>query len=337
MTQPLHLAIFVIAITLIFDFTNGFNDAANIVATMISSRAISPRIALLIAAVFEFFGAYFLGTAVATTIGKGIIDPTMFRGTAGVWIVISALCGAIGWNVLVWWFGIPSSSSHALIGGLVGSFVIAVGPHAIQWAKVIQIFIILVISPFVGGILGFLFLKTVLYIFRYAPPSANELFKKLQIPSSIFLALSHGTNDAQKSMGVITMSLIILGFLPPDAGVPRWVILACALAIALGMSVGGQRTIKTLGGKLYRIRPVHGFSSQTCSGLVLYSASLFGFPVSTTQVVSGSIMGVGSADRIKAVRWHIVGHIVSTWIITMPSSALLAAGIFECLKFGFHI
>ncbi len=360
LASPLTLAVAAILIALAFDFSNGFNDSSNIVATMISSRAIKPKWALTIAAGFEFIGAYFLGTAVASTMGKGIVDPSQFTGNAGVLIVIGTLCGAIGWNLMVWRIGIPSSSSHALIGGMLGAFIFAKGfdfqhnvfsfvegASVIHWAKVGQIFLVLVCSPFIGGFGGFLVMKFTLWLFRYAPPDANVLFKRLQIVSSIGLALSHGTNDAQKTMGIITMTLLILGpeqfpgwmtehgRLHSGVGgfiVPHWVILACSAAIACGIATGGWTIIKTIGMKLYKVRAVHGFSAQACSAGVLYTTAILGFPVSTTQIVSSSVMGVGAAQQIKAVRWGVIGNIILTWILTIPGAALMGGTAYFLIR-----
>lgn len=340
MDVNLILAVITVTLALFFDFSNGFHDSSNIVATMISSRAISPKWALIIACFFEFVGAFFLGTAVAATIGKGIVDPAAFTGTSGVLIVIAALIGAIAWNMGTWYFGIPSSSSHALIGGMIGAFIFArgfdfsawtfswtLGAGAIMWGKVVQIFLVLVFSPLLGGFAGYCFMKLTVWVFRYAPPAANTFFKRMQILSSIGLALSHGTNDAQKTMGVVTMCLIMLRFQSADATgqfhVQGWVIFACACAIAAGIATGGWTIIKTLGMKLFKVRPVHGFSAQTCSAAVIYASSLFGFPVSTTQVVSSSIMGTGAGQRFNAVRWGVIGNIMTTWVLTIPCSALV--------------
>ncbi|MBI4177806.1 inorganic phosphate transporter [bacterium] len=317
---------------------------------MISSRAISPKWALIIASVFEFVGAYFLGTAVAATMGKGIVDPTHFLGQAGVLIVIGTLLGAVGWNMLTWYYGIPSSSSHALIGGMLGSFIFAAGfdfanftfsfetgVKVIYWKKVGQIFLVLIASPFIGGLAGFFFMKATTWFFRHAPPAANVLFKRLQIASSIGLALSHGTNDAQKTMGVITLSLIILGFQPGAADgakffVQDWVILACSAAIAIGIATGGWTIIKTLGMKLFKVRAVHGFSAQTCSGAVLYTTAVLGFPVSTTQIIGSSVMGTGAAQRANAVRWGVIGNILIAWLLTIPCAALLGGAAYFAVR-----
>lgn len=333
MDETLLLAAGLTAIALFFDFWNGFHDSANIVATMISSRAMSPQRALAIAAICEFVGAYFLGTAVAHTIGKDLIDPSQFEGPTAIYVVIAALAAAIGWNLFIWWYGFPSSSSHALIGGLLGAFVAARGAHVVAWPTVGKVFGILLLSPFVGGITCYVFMRIVLRLFLYAPPAANEFFRRAQTLSSMCLALSHGTNDAQKTMGVITMGLILLGY--QDRGtfeVQHWVIIACSLAIALGIASGSWRIIQTLGGKIYRVRPIHGFSAQTTSALVLYGTAAVGFPVSTTQVITSSIMGAGASERINMVRWGVVWNILLTWVTTIPGAALAGAGAYLLLR-----
>ncbi len=317
---------------------------------MISSRAISPKYALLMAAAAEFIGAFFLGTAVAKMMGKGIVDPAMLQEWQAVYIIIATLIGAIAWNLITWKFGIPSSSSHALIGGLVGSFVVAKGFNIINWWNVLKIFGVLISSPLIGGFGSAIVTKLFLRLFRYAPPQANTLFKRLQIVSSMGLALSHGTNDAQKTMGIITLTMLILGpenfpgfltnygKLHSGAGgfvVPQWVIISCSLAIALGIASGGWTIIKTLGSKLYKVKPINGLSAQTGSAFVIYLAAITGFPVSTTQIVSSSIMGSGAAERFKAVRWGVIGNILITWIITIPCSAIIGAISYYVIKIIF--
>lgn len=337
------LAISVIALALFFDFSNGFNDSGSIVATMVSTGALSPRGALLSAAIFEFIGAFFLGTGVARTIGKGIVDP----GRINLSVVLAALCAALSWNFIVWYFGIPSSSSHALIGGILGAILISSGSAVINWKIVLWIITILIATPLIGLIAGYAFTRIILDFFSNVKPSrANSVFKRLQVISSIGLALSHGTNDAQKTMGIITMMLITLYKISPQSMkifyspnpkksffIPTWVVLSCAISIAIGIGTGGWRIIKTLGAKLYKIRPVHGFCAQSCSGMIIYISALLGFPVSTTQITSSSIMGAGSAQRVNAVRWGIVENIIMTWIITIPVSALIGGLIYSGIHF----
>ena len=334
-TASLSIAILLIAIVLLFEFSNGFNDCANMVAPPIITGALNSRRALLIISIFEFIGAWFLGTAVARTLGEGIVDPSHI--TMGA--LFATLFGAILWNIGGWYFGMPSSSSHALIGGLLGAIAVASGPEWIHWGKVGEVLAVLILTPLVGLIGGRYLTKKILVLFENSKPGqANRLFKHLQVLSSITLALSHGSNDAQKGMGIISLSLIILHRISPQsvekiyqpmpAGafyVPKWVILICSLALALGVSTGGWRIIRTLGKKLYKVRPVHGFSAQACSSAVIYLSSLFGFPVSTTQIVSSSILGAGSARSLGSVRWGVGGQIFFTWIVTIPGSAVLSA------------
>jgi PiT family inorganic phosphate transporter len=334
-THVLAIAFILIAIVLLFEFSNGFNDCANMVVSPVITGALGPRKALLIIAVFEFIGAWFLGTAVAQTLGKGIVSPQ----NIGIAAIFAALLGSILWNLGGWYFGMPSSSSHALIGGLLGAVIMSSGPGYIFWRRVWEILAILILTPIIGLMAGRYLTKMVLSISEnFRPNPANRLFKRLQIFTSVTLALSHGTNDAQKGMGIISLSLIIFHRISPKIiekiyepinqnafYVPKWVILACSLALALGVSFGGWRIMKTLGTKLYRVRPVHGFSAQASSSAIIYLSSLFGFPVSTTQIVSSSILGAGSAQRLGSVRWGIGRQIFFTWIITIPGSALLAA------------
>jgi PiT family inorganic phosphate transporter len=328
------LAIAVISLALLFDFSNGFHDAANVVATIITTRALSPKRALVIAAVCEFIGPFLFGTAVAQTIGKNIIDVSAFDPTAlhiSAALIIAALIGAIMWNLITWFFGLPSSSSHALIGGMVGAVLVAYGSGKILWGGVLYVVSSLVISPLLGLIFGMLFLRITFRIFRNATPKVNYFFNRMQIPSSIALALSHGANDAQKSMGLITLSLVVLGF-SPTFHIPLWVVASCSTAIALGTASGGWRIIKTMGSKIYRLRSVHAFCAQTASATVILGAALLGGPVSTTHVVSSSIMGVGAGQRMSAVRWGVAKNIMLAWLITIPASALMAGLSFFLIR-----
>lgn len=330
------MAILVVVLALFFNFTNGFNDSASQVATIIFSRTLEPGIALLVAAVANFFGAYFLGTAVAQTIGSGIVDPSLMRdGVSGVLVILAALIGAVLWNLITWYFGIPSSSSHALIGGLVGSFLFSWGADPINWQKVLMIVVVMIVSPIVGFIITFIFTQLTLIFSQWSSPKINKVFKNLQIVSLITQALSHGTNDAQKAMGVIVFALIVLGLYNPPVGeyiIPTWIIVSCALAISLGTMIGGKKIIKKLGSGLYKIRPIHGFASQTTSTIIIYLASVLGFPVSTTQVISSSVMGAGAAFRPKMIRWKIAQDMVLVWFITIPISGLIAGLSFLLLN-----
>jgi len=309
-----------IALALAFDFLNGFHDSSNIVATMIASRAMNGQMALTITAIAHFFGPFLFGVAVATTVGHEVLNDVEIKLS----VTMSALIAAIIWNLLTWYLGIPSSSSHALVGGMLGAAVIESGWGVVKMAGLTKVIVALTTSPVIGLAIGFLVMKTTLFLARPFPPSINSFFKRSQLVTALALALSHGTNDAQKTMGVITMGLVSAGVLK-EFHVPIWVIVISAGAIAFGTWIGGWRLIKTLGGKFYKIRPIHGFTAQVTSAGVILSASLLGGPVSTTQVVSSAIMGVGSAERISKVRWGVAGQIVTAWITTIPASAAMAA------------
>lgn len=340
------LIFLIIAIVLLYEFINGFNDCANMVATPIITGALEPRQALLALAIFEFIGAWFLGTAVAKTLGSGIVNPAQIT----ILSILVALFSAIIWVLSAWYLGMPSSSSHALIGGLLGAVIMQAGTEAIHWGTVIKIIIMLISTPLLGLVMGHLLTKNFIIFFAgFKPSLANRLLKRLQVVTSITLALSHGSNDAQKGMGVISLALLLFYKASPkevgrfyqpggDSGfyVPDWVILICSLAIALGVSFGGWRIMKTLGTKLYKIRPIHGFSAQTCASTVIYLSSLFGYPVSTTQIVSSSILGAGSAQRLGSVRWQVGKQIFLTWLFTIPGSAFLSAGFFLIVKRWFY-
>jgi len=315
--------IILIAIALVFDFLNGLHDSSNIVATVISSRALPPRTALLMTAVAEFCGPFIFGVAVATTIGQDLIPP----GALTMQAIFAALLSAILWNVITWWAGIPSSSSHALIGGIIGAVGAEAGLLALNPRGLGKVLVALFVSPIIGLVAGYLFTKLVFWLARGTSPRINWFFKRSQIFTSLALALSHGTNDAQKTMGVLALGLVTAGYLP-EFYVPIWVIALSAGAIAIGTAFGGWRLIRTLGGKFYRIRPVHGFSAQLTSASVILGASLLGGPVSTTQVVSSAIVGVGSAERLNKVRWGVASNIATAWLLTIPCTALTAAALY---------
>jgi PiT family inorganic phosphate transporter len=304
------------------------------VATIIMTRAISPRKALLIAAACEFIAPFFLGTAVAKVIGQDIVDLSAFDQKTlpiSYAFIISALVGAIIWNLITWVFGFPSSSTHALVGGMVGAVLIAYGSDKIFWEGLIYIVISLIVSPLLGLIFGFLTLKIVFYFSKNATPRLNYLLNRMQIPSSIALALSHGANDVQKSIGLLAMSLVILG-ISPSFHIPFWIVASCGMATAIGTASGGWRIIRTVGSKIYRLRSVHAFCAQTSSAIVILGASVVGGPVSTTHVVSSSIMGVGAGQRISGVRWGVAKNIVVAWFVTIPASAAMAAGSFLLIR-----
>jgi len=322
----MFIIIVVIGLALMFDFLNGVHDSSNVVATMISSRALSPRLALGITALANFFGPFIFGVAVAETIGHEIVAAE----TISEVVLLAALTSAIGWNLLTWYLGFPSSSSHALIGGLIGAVVMGAGWGAIQLAGLEKILIALFASPIVGFLIGYLILRVTLLLSWNATPRINSFFRQSQVVTALALALSHGTNDAQKTMGIITLALVTGGYLSAFA-VPLWVILACATMIALGTALGGWKLIRTLGGKFYKIRPVDGFAAQLASAAVILGASLVGGPVSTTQVVSSAIMGVGAAERANKVRWGVAQEIAMAWLLTIPATMLVAAGIYALL------
>jgi PiT family inorganic phosphate transporter len=326
--SALILLIALVILALIFDFLNGFHDSANIVATMISSRAMTARAALTIVALAEFAGPFLLGVAVAKTVGTEVASPQAIT----IAVVMAALLSASLWNVVTWYFGIPSSSSHALIGGILGAVALGSGLTAIRPEGVWKVALALFISPLIGFLGGVIIMLLTLFLAQGATPKASIFFKQVQIPTAIALALSHGGNDAQKTMGIITLGLLVLGF-QQDFAVPWWVILLSAGAIAAGTATGGWRIIHTLGGKFYRIRPIHSFTSQLTSGLVVLGASLLGGPVSTTQVVSSSILGVGAAQRKSQVRWGVMTDILLAWILTIPAAAVMAALLYFPLKF----
>jgi PiT family inorganic phosphate transporter len=328
--------VFIVAVlVLLFAFTNGFHDAANVGATIIMTGALSPRKALLIAAACEFVAPFFLGAAVAKVIGENIINLSAFGPTTlltSAAFIIAALVGAIVWNLITWVFGFPSSSSHALVGGMVGAVLAAYGAGEILWKGLLYVLLSLIISPLLGLVFGYFIFRTVLYLSKDATPQINRFFKRMQIPTSIALALSHGANDVQKSIGLLTMSMVILGHFS-TFHIPFWIIFSCGMATALGTASGGWRIIKTVGSKILRLKPVHAFCAQTSSAIVILGASLIGGPVSTTHVVSSSIMGVGAGYRASAVRWGVAKNIITAWFITIPVSGLLAALSFFLIRF----
>ena len=318
--------IILIIIALVYDYINGMHDSANIVATIVSSRAMSIRSALVLASVAEFMGPFIIGTAVAKTIGSGIIDPAVIN----INVILAAIVGAIAWNLLTLVLGFPSSSSHALIGGLVGAVAISSGFGSINIHGILKVLIVLFTSPVAGFGAGYLLTKLLHRVVRNATPRINNVFKYLQIGSSALLALNHGGNDAQKSMGIITMGLIILNF-QSGFTIPFWVILICAFALALGIATGGMKIMKTIGSRVFRVRPIHGFSVQLSSSMIILVASLIGGPVSTTHVVSSSVVGVGSSEKLSKVRWSVVTDILISWIATLPASALVAAMFYKLI------
>jgi PiT family inorganic phosphate transporter len=314
-------ALIILLITaLLFDFLNGFHDSSNIVATPIASRALSPRKILWLAAAAEFAGPFIFGVAVAETIGTGLTNPQ----NVTMPVVIAAMAAAVVWNIATWWLGIPSSSSHALVGGVIGAIAVGEGTDAIQSSGLIKVSVALFLSPVLGILFGYLLMNLTLFLTRGATPRVNRFFKRAQLVTAVVLALSHGANDAQKTMGIITLGLLVDGTIDKFV-VPTWVIAVSAGMIALGTATGGWRLIKTLGGRIYKIRPVHGFVSQIAGASIILGAALFGGPVSTTQVMSSSIMGAGTAERLSKVRWQVGSEMLVAWVLTIPISAVLAA------------
>lgn len=321
------LLISFVAIALTFDFLNGFHDSANVVATAIASRAMSPRIALAMAALTNFIGPFLFGVAVATTIGNEVLNEQAIT----VPVALAALVSAIIWNILTWLLGIPSSSSHALIGGFVGAALAGYGLGAVHMEGLVKVFLGLFISPLLGFLFGWVIMRIVLLIGRWLTPGVNNVFRKSQWLTTLTLGLSHGTNDAQKTMGIIALGLVAFGVIP-EFYVPNWVIASSAFAIALGTALGGWRLIRTMGGGFFRVRAAHAFSSQTASTFVILGAALIGAPVSTTQVISSTIVGTGAAHRVTMVRWSLTRQIAMAWIITIPATGILGGLIFWILN-----
>lgn len=321
-----------IAVALVFDFTNGSNDASNIIATAMSSRAISQRSALAIIIVAVFVAPFLFGVAVASTLGKGLIDPSV----VSLQVVLAAVIAAITWNLLTRHFGIPSSSSHALVGGLLGASIFVHGPAVVHSAGLVKVLWGLFASPVIGMLVGLFFTKLVLLLTMDQSTKINNTFKRLQVFTLLCLALSYGTNDAQKSMGIITLGLVTAGVLP-SFHVPVWVILSCAAAISLGAIFGGWRLIRTLGGRIYRIRPVNAFSAQASAAAVILSAALLGSPVSTTHVLSSAIMGSGAAERPNKIRWQIAWDMLLTWVMTIPLSGVISVLVYIVVHMLSHV
>ena len=323
----------VVLLALAFDYINGFHDTANAIATSVSTRAIAPKTAVMMAATLNFLGAM-VSTGVAKTIGGDIVTaPEMINGE----IIVAALVGAIFWNLLTWWYGIPSSSSHALIGGIIGAVLISVGPEALQVGGIGKIFISLVASPILALVLGYIVMKILLILFgRFSPIILNDRFRNMQLVSAALMSFSHGSNDAQKAMGIITLTLVASGHLQ-TLDVPIWVKIACATAMALGTAAGGWKIIATVGSKIFKLESINGFAADLNSAITIFTATLLHLPVSTTHVVSGSIMGVGTAMRVKAVNWSTARSMVFAWFITIPLSAGVSALAYVVIDVLAHI
>ena len=323
----------VVLLALAFDYINGFHDTANAIATSVSTRAIAPKTAVMMAATLNFLGAM-ISTGVAKTIGGDIVTaPEMINGE----IIVAALVGAIFWNLLTWWYGIPSSSSHALIGGIIGAVLISVGPEALQASGIGKIFISLVASPILALVLGYIVMKILLILFgRFSPIVLNDRFRNMQLVSAALMSFSHGSNDAQKAMGIITLTLVASGHLQ-TLDVPIWVKIACATAMALGTAAGGWKIIATVGSKIFKLESINGFAADLNSAITIFTATLLHLPVSTTHVVSGSIMGVGTAMRVRAVNWSTARSMVFAWFITIPLSAGVSALAYVIIDTLAHI
>ncbi|NTV49367.1 MAG: inorganic phosphate transporter [Geobacteraceae bacterium] len=320
MLEPAFLLLcLVIVAALVFDYINGFHDTANAIATCISTRALSVKSAIIMAAVLNFAGAM-ISTKVATTIGKGIVDSSNVTQM----VVLAGVTGAIIWNLITWYYGLPSSSSHAIIGGISGAVIAHAGITALKWAGLKKIIMALIFSPILGTAIGFIFMMIMYRVFRNSAPSGlNKNFRRLQVASAALMAFSHGTADAQKSMGVITLALVSYGTIKTFE-VPWEVMVACATAMAFGTAAGGWRIIKTVGRDFVKLQPVHGFCVETASAGVILGASAFGMPTSTTHVITSTILGVGLSKRLNAVNWNVAKRILVAWVLTIPASALVA-------------
>ncbi|MEP7322949.1 MAG: inorganic phosphate transporter [Saprospiraceae bacterium] len=334
-----HIIIVVtIILVVVFDFTNGFHDASNMIASAIASRAISPVRSVIIVAVFSFLGPLLGGTAVANTIGK-FIDISDLETIKSLAVILSGLIGVIFWNLATWFFGMPSSSSHALMGGLAGAVIASAGADHVLWGfhefitkgelkGVTKVLLALILSPVIGLLMGFIIQKIISFLLRSAKQKINKPIKWSQYFTVAWLAFSHGANDAQKSMGILTL-VLVLGGIIPTFQVPLWVMLACSIGMTIGVLLGGWKIVKTLGFAIYKIRPIHALNSQLTSAFVIFTASLIGAPVSTTHVVAASIMGVGSADHLRRVKWKKAKSIIYTWLFTIPGSAIVAVIIYS--------
>ncbi|SFM31369.1 inorganic phosphate transporter [Pelosinus propionicus] len=329
--MPDTLIIFVVLLALAFDYINGFHDTANAIATSVSTRALTPRVAVWMAAALNFLGAMY-STGVAKTIGGDLVKSAQMVNQH---IIIAAIIGAIFWNLLTWWKGIPSSSSHALVGGVVGAVLVSTGYDALKIEGILKIVAALICSPVIAMVTGFVVMTVLLWIFgRKAPSRINPKFKKAQILTAAMMAFSHGSNDAQKAMGIITLTLVSTGYLT-SLDVPIWVKLSAATAMGLGTAAGGWRIIRTMGSKIFKLEPISGFASDLNSSLIIFGATLLHLPVSTTHVVSGSIMGVGTSKRISAVHWGVAQQMLMAWVLTIPCTALVSAFAYKLMSFFF--
>lgn len=328
----LYLVIFGVVVALLFDFLNGMNDAANSIATIVSTKVLSPLGAVVWAAFFNFAAYFIFGVSVAATIGKGIVDPNLIN----VYFILSALIGAIIWVYICTHYGLPISVSHALIGGLVGPGLLVGGIAAISGGKILMVLLFIVLSPLIGLILSYLIMIIVMHIFRRTTPlKVDGYFRVLQLASSAVFSLGHGSNDAQKTMGIIWALLIGAQIIPQDGALPHWVVISCYSAISLGTLMGGWKVIKTLGVGLTDLKPVGGFCAETAGALTVIGSSLGGIPVSTTHTITGSIMGVGLTRRLSAVRWGVAGNIVMAWVLTIPATMVMSMTLYALMRWLF--
>jgi PiT family inorganic phosphate transporter len=319
----------VIALVLIFDFINGFHDSANSIATVVSTKVLSPFSAVMLAAVFNFVAFLIFPMKVATTMGKGVINPDVINLT----VIAAALVSAILWNLVTWWLGLPSSSSHTLVGGLVGAATASSGIHSVVFGGVIKIVIFIVVSPLIGMILSFLISAVVMHLSKNQSPSGvDKHFRRLQLLSASAFSLGHGGNDAQKSMGIIWVALIVSGLATKQDKIALWIVLSCQTAIALGTLFGGWRIVKTMGQRITKLKPFEGFCAETAGAITLFGATIFGIPVSTTHTITGAIIGVGARKGVSAVKWGITTKIFWAWILTIPVSAIIGSGIYYFLN-----
>jgi len=330
MLDSMGFVIFLVFIALVFDFLNGFHDSANSISTVVSTRVLSPKYAVLWAAFFNFVAAFFIGTEVANTVGRGIIHLDIVDNL----VILAALGGAIIWNIVTWYYGLPSSSSHALIGGLIGAAVAKAGTSTLVWSGIAKTTAFIILSPTIGLVLGYIFMIISLNLNQNSNIArSDKLYRKLQLVSSAIYSTGHGMNDAQKTMGIIAMALYSKGLLGDTFSIPFWIVIACYSVIALGTMFGGWRIVKTMGTKITKLRPIGGFSAEAAAACSIIGASIAGIPVSTTHTITGAIVGVGATTRLSAVRWGVAGNIIWAWILTIPVAALISAIIYLALKY----
>jgi PiT family inorganic phosphate transporter len=325
----LTLVVFIVVVALVFDFINGFHDAANSIATVVSTRVLTPLQAVVWAAFFNFVAAFGFGVSVATTVGKGVVEASV----VDQWVILAGLAGAIVWDLVTWYWGLPTSSSHALIGGFAGAAVMKAGLGSLVTSGLVKIGVFMILAPLIGLSVGFVLMVITINIFKNETPGrVDKVFRRGQLLSAAAYSLGHGTNDAQKTMGIIAVLLFTTGHLGPEFYVPFWVVLSAHAAMGLGTMAGGWRIVKTMGMRITKLRPVGGFCAETAGALTLIGTAIAGIPVSTTHTISGSIMGVGAIQRFSAVRWGVAGRIITAWLFTIPASAAVAAVVWLALR-----